>query len=66
VPDIYIEEALKRLTYVMVSHRLEMVMGFDKVVILEEGSVVEDGVPSELVEQEGSWFHDLWLASKSE
>ncbi len=52
-------------TIVMVSHRLDLVMRFDKVIVLDAGSVVEDGVPSELVEQEGSWFRDLWLATKS-
>lgn len=61
-----IRKEFEGYTIVMVSHRLEMVMSFDKVVVLDAGSVVENGVPSELVEQDGSWFRDLWLASKSE
>ena len=61
-----IRKEFEEYTVVMVSHRLEMVMGFDKVVVLDAGSVVENGVPSELVNQEGSWFRYLWLARKSE
>ena len=50
-----------RYTIVMVSHRLEMVMDyFDRVVVLDRGSVVEDGGPRELVEMEGSRFGELW------
>jgi ABC-type multidrug transport system fused ATPase/permease subunit len=51
-------------TILMVSHRLEMVMGFDKVVILDRGSLVEQGIPRDLVEQEGSRFRELWMAGK--
>ncbi|GKU01234.1 abc transporter [Fusarium langsethiae] len=48
-------------TIIMVSHRLEMVMKyFDRVVVLDKGSVVEDGEPRELVEIEGSRFGELW------
>lgn len=49
-------------TIVMVSHRLEMVMEFDKVVVLDTGRIVEDGAPDELVEKNGSRFRDLWMA----
>ncbi|OAQ97367.1 hypothetical protein LLEC1_01279 [Akanthomyces lecanii] len=49
-------------TIVMVSHRLEMVMEFDKVVVLDAGRIVEDGAPDELVERNGSRFRDLWMA----
>ncbi|TDZ14677.1 ABC transporter FUM19 [Colletotrichum orbiculare MAFF 240422] len=47
-------------TILMISHRLEMVMDFDRVVILDSGKVVEQGIPRELVEREGSWFKHLW------
>ncbi|PVH82350.1 ATPase-like protein [Cadophora sp. DSE1049] len=47
-------------TIVMVSHRLEMVMNFDTVVVMERGSVIECGKPKVLVEREGSQFKELW------
>ncbi|AEO56572.1 hypothetical protein MYCTH_2059686 [Thermothelomyces thermophilus ATCC 42464] len=48
-------------TIVMVSHRLGMVMGFDRVVIMDAGRIVESGRPGELVEREGSRFRELWM-----
>lgn len=48
-------------TIVMVSHRLEMVMEFDKVLVMDSGAVVEAGVPRELVTVEGGRFRELWM-----
>ncbi|ORY68183.1 ATPase-like protein [Pseudomassariella vexata] len=55
-----IKEEFDSYTIVMVSHRLEMVMDFDNVIVMDKGSVVEQGAPKTLVEQEGSWFRELW------
>ncbi|KAK4185165.1 canalicular multispecific organic anion transporter 1 [Podospora australis] len=52
-------------TIVMVSHRLGMVMEFDRVVVMDEGRIVEVGKPKSLVETEGSRFRDLWLVGKT-
>ncbi|KJR86312.1 ABC transporter [Sporothrix schenckii 1099-18] len=52
-------------TVIMVSHRLDMVLATcDTVVVLDQGRVVETGVPSELVESEGTRFRELWLVGK--
>ncbi|KAF5644186.1 multidrug resistance [Fusarium tjaetaba] len=56
-----IREEFENYTIVMVSHRLEMVMDFfDRVIVLDRGTVVESGGPRELVETPGSRFGDLW------
>ncbi|KAJ5628313.1 hypothetical protein N7490_010541 [Penicillium lividum] len=55
----------ERYTVVMVSHRLDMVMRFDKVLVLDHGKLVEEGSPVELIEEDG-WFRDLWMAGKTE
>lgn len=47
-------------TVVMVSHRLDMVINFDIVVIMDGGSIVEKGKPRDLIHAEGSRFGDLW------
>ncbi|KXX77725.1 Canalicular multispecific organic anion transporter 1 [Madurella mycetomatis] len=70
--DLETDEAMQRIirqefagyTIVMVSHRLGMVMGFDTVVVMDEGRIVETGRPGELVEREGSRFRELWLIGK--
>jgi ATP-binding cassette subfamily C (CFTR/MRP) protein 1 len=67
--DVDTDRAMQRIimrefegyTIVMVSHRLDMVMGFDQVVVMDAGSVVEAGPPRELVEREGGRFRELWL-----
>ncbi len=56
-----IREEFKGYTIVMVSHRLDMVMEFDRVVVMDKGEIVETGPPRELVETEGSRFRELWL-----
>ncbi|KAJ6780041.1 hypothetical protein PWT90_01213 [Aphanocladium album] len=64
IQNIVLEE-FKYYTIVMVSHRLEMVMEFDKVVVLDAGSIVEDGPPKKLADKQGSRFRDLWMARNS-
>lgn len=50
-------------TVVAVSHRLDMIMDFDRVVVMDTGEIVEVGNPMMLAEQEGSRFRDLVRAS---
>ncbi|KAK5159249.1 hypothetical protein LTS14_002391 [Recurvomyces mirabilis] len=61
-----IREEFKSWTIVAVSHRLEMIMDFDKVVVMDKGEVVETGNPTTLVALEGSKFGKLWKAAKGE
>jgi ABC-type multidrug transport system fused ATPase/permease subunit len=60
-----IAEEFKGYTIVMVSHRLDAVMGFDKVVVMDKGEMVESGRPRDLVELEGSKFRKLWLVGNA-
>ncbi|CEJ82215.1 hypothetical protein VHEMI02292 [[Torrubiella] hemipterigena] len=53
-------------TILMVSHRLGLVMDFDRVVVLDTGRVVENGNPSELVKVDGGRFRELWLIGNAE
>jgi ATP-binding cassette, subfamily C (CFTR/MRP), member 1 len=55
-----IREEFKGYTIVMVCHRLDIVMDFDTVVIMDEGSVVETGSPMLLLDRDGSRFQQLW------
>jgi ATP-binding cassette subfamily C (CFTR/MRP) protein 1 len=56
-----IKEEFKYYTIIMVSHRLDMVMDFDTVVVMDKGSVVEIGPPKSLIERAGSHFRQLSL-----
>ncbi|KUI69854.1 Multidrug resistance-associated protein 1 [Cytospora mali] len=58
-----IKSEFEGYTIVMVSHRLEMVMDFDRVIVMDRGALVEAGAPRVLVETEGSRFKELWTVS---
>ena len=59
-----IRTEFKNYTVVAVSHRLEMIMDFDRVVVMDQGSVVEIGVPRVLAEKAGSRFGELVRAGE--
>lgn len=64
-----IQEALERAsqgrTVVMIAHRLSTVLKADKIIVLENGVVVEVGTHSELLKQNGRYL-DLWTLQRSE
>lgn len=43
-------------TIVMIAHRLSTLLDFDKVLVLERGSMVEFGKPAELLKNKKSHF----------
>ncbi|GKT32273.1 Multidrug resistance protein [Aduncisulcus paluster] len=52
-----------RGTVITVAHRLETVMNYDKIVVMEAGQIVEIGTPEELKKKEGGHFRSLLLGS---
>ncbi|KAI8624704.1 putative ABC multidrug transporter [Xylariaceae sp. FL1651] len=58
-----IRTEFKDYTVVAVSHRLDMIMDFDRVVVMDQGEIVEVGSPMVLATQEGARFRDLIEAS---
>jgi ATP-binding cassette subfamily B protein len=54
-----IREALSLLmrgrTVIAIAHRLSTVRGFDRIIMLHEGKVVEDGPPDHLVKHGGPY-----------
>jgi ABC-type transport system involved in cytochrome bd biosynthesis fused ATPase/permease subunit len=47
-------------TIVMVSHRLEMVMEFDTMVVMEKGEIIKTGPPKGLLKWEEGRFQKLY------
>lgn len=60
-----IQAALSRLiegkTVLIIAHRMRTVAGADKVVVLSDGKVAEQGSPEELMAQNGSYRHMVEL-----
>jgi ABC-type multidrug transport system fused ATPase/permease subunit len=58
VMDI-VRKEFERTTVIAVTHRLRFIQGFDRVVVMDSGNVVEVGSPQELMLQESSRFKEL-------
>lgn len=56
-------EQLQSYPVLQVAHGLGAVMGYDRVLVLSEGMVVEAGNPLELLGQQGSAFAALSAAA---
>ena len=58
-----IQEALSRLiqnkTVVVIAHRMRTVSGADKIVVLSDGTITEEGRPAELLASENSTFRRM-------
>jgi ATP-binding cassette subfamily B protein len=67
--EIAVQRALGELmrgrTMLAVAHRLSTISGFDRVIVVENGRIVEDGAPEEL-RRCGGTFARLWQAQTRE
>ncbi|KAI8103833.1 hypothetical protein M9435_006360 [Picochlorum sp. BPE23] len=57
------EGAIKR-TLLVIAHRLDTIMNCDKVLVLSQGELVEEGSPVELVSKQDGHFHAMAKSSK--
>ena len=59
-----IQDALKNLmknrTSIVIAHRLSTVANLDRIVVLEDGKIVEDGAHAELLSRKNSVYARLW------
>ncbi len=58
-----IEEAIKNRTAIIVAHRLSTIKNADKIIVIEDGKIVEDGTLSELLAKKGN-FYSYWHAQR--
>lgn len=65
-----IQTALSRLikdkTVLIIAHRMRTVSGADKIVVLKDGLVSEQGSPEELYKKDGTFAHMVKLQTESE
>ncbi|MBQ6322856.1 MAG: ABC transporter ATP-binding protein, partial [Lachnospiraceae bacterium] len=61
--ETVIQEALSRLirnkTVMVIAHRMRTVSGADKIVVLSDGTIAEEGSPQNLLTQKDSVFHRM-------
>ena len=65
-----IQEALSRLikdkTVLIIAHRMRTVSSADKIVVLKDGAVAEQGSPAQLLHKGGIFSHMVQLQTKSQ
>lgn len=61
-----ISNLVKNKTVLIIAHRMRIVAGADKVVVLENGRVAQQGTPEALMEQGGLYRHMVELQQQSE
>ena len=70
VNETAIQTALSRLiknkTVMIIAHRMRTVSGADKIVVLKDGAVAEQGRPDKLLEKKGIFSHMVELQTESQ
>lgn len=61
-----ISNLVKNKTVLIIAHRMRTIAGADKVVVLENGRVAQQGTPEALMEQGGLYRHMVELQQQSE
>lgn len=54
-----IREEFKDSTIITIAHRLNTIQDYDRVIVMENGSLIEDGTPKELLKNPESRFHNM-------
>ena len=62
--EMYIQDALKKLmrgrTTIVIAHRLSTIMQMDRIVVIDEGKIIEEGKHEELLKVQKGIYQKLW------
>ncbi len=61
----YLKNELKDKTTIIITHRIFSLLEFDKIIVLEDGKIVEEGVHEELMSNKG-FYYDLYEKQRFE
>ncbi len=63
--DAKIQETIRQIknTTITIAHRLQTIIDYDKVLVLDKGTVIEYGDPYELVKKDGGMFRGMCASS---
>ncbi len=55
-----LDEAMRDKTVIVIAHRLSTLKNMDRILVFENGKIVEDGAPGELLQKNDGKFSHLW------
>lgn len=55
-----IRESFSDCTVIMIAHRIRTLVDFDQIIVLDNGRVIEQGSPRELIDREDGEFSKLF------
>jgi ABC-type multidrug transport system fused ATPase/permease subunit len=59
-----IEDLHGKVTIFIIAHRPTTVLGVDRLLVLKNGRIIEDGLPQELLKNENSYFHKMYYLKR--
>ncbi|KAG8410255.1 hypothetical protein J3458_017970 [Metarhizium acridum] len=61
----FLQDEFRGRTIIAVAHKLHTVLDFDRVVLMDNGRILENGNPRELLANSLSAFHSLYMSLSS-
>ena len=58
--QLTLQTELAATSTLTIAHRLNTIMQSDRIIVMHEGVVAEDGAPEELKSRQGGRFAELW------
>lgn len=55
-----LEKLMKNKTVIVIAHRLSTIRKMDRIIVIENGKIIEDGTHEKLLEQAGGIYNKLW------
>jgi ATP-binding cassette subfamily C (CFTR/MRP) protein 1 len=58
-----ITQVLSQSTVITIAHRIKTIFHYDKILVLNNGEIIEHDSPQNLIENKQSLFHQLYIKS---
>lgn len=58
--QVSLDELMKDRTVIAIAHRLSTLKKMDRIVVIEEGEIIEDGAPEQLMKKPNGKFKAMW------